>query len=84
MNLNSKELKELQNLIDDKIENLVNSPENKYEEIHQFLYLAGKIDTERRVKWNEEKFGVCDKIADECLTALEESSCNYTADDIPF
>jgi len=72
----SKELKECQSTLESLVKGLIDDPMTDYPKVTLYLKIIKDIDTKRRERWNKEKFGSYEDLADEVL--------NFNSDDIPF
>ena len=83
--MNSDELKSTQEFIETILIEKIKQPIKNWTLINKYTSVLKDIDSERREKWNHEKFGVYEEIAEETLNNYTiESDTNFTMDDIPF
>lgn len=75
--MESEQLQELQDNLKDFIKNELDKPMIDFKTVLDTVKLLKKVDNDRRVAWNDEKFGAYDKIADEAFNLIN-------SDDIPF
>jgi len=83
MKLNSQELQQVQNVLEQLAKNEIDSPMTNYSKLNNLMKVIKDVDSISREVWNEEKFGASDRAADEAITLLNLEN-KFTADDIPF
>jgi len=81
--MNSQDLQNTQNNIEQIIINEILEPMKDWSKINKYLFILKDIDSKRRKAWNNEKFGPYEKIADQVASELN-LPVDFTADDIPF
>ena len=83
-NLSSAQLKLIQDILDLSIKEEIENVQCDYERISMIACINEIVDRNRRLKWNDEHFGVYDKIASEIFDENDNIKADFDSDDIPF
>ena len=83
-NLSSAQLKLIQDILDLSIKEEIENVQCDYERISMIAVINEIVDRSRRLKWDDEHFGVYDKITSEIFDENDNIKGNFDSDDIPF
>jgi hypothetical protein len=75
--LTSTDLQECQRVLEILTKAEIDQPMIDFKKIQRLMRIIKDVDEQRRILWNEEKFGYAEQIVDETLSTI-------TDDDIPF
>lgn len=83
-NLSSAQLKLIQDILDLSIKEEIENVQCDYERISMIAFINEIVDRSRRLKWDDEHFGVYDKIASEIFDENDNIKVTFDIDDVPF
>jgi len=78
--MNSEQLQKTQKALEELVKLEIDDPMTDYAEVTRMMKVIKMIDSKRRAKWHDEKFGPYEEMVDEVI----DNTLNFTADDIPF